>query len=62
MRCQYVDQPPDSSPCYSTATHRATQTRSGYTFSTFVCADHALIVRADGWDVWPIAETVRDSG
>ena len=55
MTCQFRE-PPEETPCYSSATHKAEQKRAGFVRLMSVCEDHALHLRGEGWDVWKINE------
>lgn len=54
MTCEYRE-PPQETPCFSTATHYATRQKLAVPWSAIaVCEDHAQVLREQGWDVWPI--------
>lgn len=61
MTCQYIDRPPDTSPCYCTATHGANvpslaagAKRPGFRMLMYVCDHHAGVLRDQGAETWPL--------
>lgn len=55
MTCQYREPEPDTTPCYCTATFGADMRRGGYIEVLKVCDHHALTLREQGVNVWPIS-------
>lgn len=61
MTCQFKDEPPDTSPCYCTATHgakypKATETGGYFIMRIKVCEHHAGVLRDQGAETWPLGE------